>query len=163
MKLIFSVLIISFLVLAPLQSQAQDKGDIRASASLVGVRFDEALGFSLGGEYFLTNRLSTAANLLYVEESLFFSVKESLLGADLRYYFVKKRLNVYALSGYGYYRRRTEAPTAEVTRRYNSVSLGGGVQYGISDRWSVEFNAKTWYNSDGFYRVFGLGAAFTLN
>jgi len=163
MKTILSVSVVALFLLSPLQTLSQEKGDIRANAGVLGIGYDEALGFSLGAEYFLTNRLSAAPYLLYAENNRISPMRESILGVDLRYYFIKKRVNVYVGSGYGSYQIKRELPGSDNINRLNSVGAGAGAEYGLSNRLSINFDARMWHNSDGLLRVLSFGVAYRLN
>ena len=164
MKTTFSILIFGLIVLSPMQSFAQQKKDLKVYTGFIGTPNASTIGINLGAEYFLSNRMSLVSGLAYIDEpNRMFPARDLLFQADFRYYVVNKKLNFYLHTGYAFHNMQREWPVNDFVTNKNSVSAGMGVEYDLSDKWSVHFNGRSWYNDEGVFRYFGLGTSFRLN
>lgn len=164
MKAIFSFLVFSLFALSPLKSFAQQQKDLRVYTGIIGPPSASSLGVNLGAEYFLSNRISLVSGLAYIEERNRTSpVSDLLLHADFRYYLVNRKFNLYLQTGYAYHNLERDWAVTDYQTNRNSISAGMGVEYEISEKWSVHFNGRSWYNEEGTFRYFGLGTSFRLN
>lgn len=140
MKKIKNSILVALLLTFAFQAQAQDKGTIRASGSLLYGQEVEEAGFNLGGEYFITDKISAAPSFTF----FFVEGQGDLtqLNLDGRYYFFKKAIQIYALAGYASLRASADIGFGRVSVSNGGVNIGAGAVIPVGDRLGVNLQIK---------------------
>ena len=163
MKTILKLSVVVLFFFTTHNSMAQEKGDLRVFSGFSGMHLENRLGLAVGAEYFLAPKYSVSTNLLYSEGSTDNFTFESLISADVHYYLWKKRVNLYAYSGYGLYQVQGRSRNEFGIRNYHSTTFGAGMDYAVRENLGVYAQSKGWLNGDGTFHTFNLGVFFKLN
>lgn len=114
-------------------AQAQDQGSIRLTGGLVYGEGVEELGFNVGGEYFVTDRIAAAPNFTYFFVS---GLDVTQINVDAHYYLLKGPVSIYALFGYASFRVSADFGFGRAGVSDGGVNAGGGVVVPIKGRWN---------------------------
>ena len=184
MKKILGLIIILSFTLANI-TNAQDKGQIRGGVGLalgtqaaISDTGSEKLGFgfTLGGDYFVTDAISIAPSYTFFFKSKVdfgggneISIKASSFDVDGQYYFLKNGVNLYGLFGMSIgFAKATSVfdfgfgPT-EISANDNQfgVNIGAGVDFYLSDK--AFLNGQLKYNTPLSQLAINLGVGFNIN
>lgn len=185
-------LVVALLLSLSVNSVAQVAGKIRAFGGLAlgseaGIDDDGSsnaqLGFTLGGEYFVTDDISIAPNytsFFKSEVSSESSVKYSAINLDGRYYIKSNAVDFYGLLGIAFVRGKVELPPMLIsgggggttvttftdggsfTDTETGLNIGGGVVLPLTDR--LGFNGQVKYQTPGNGQlVLNAGVIFDIN
>lgn len=169
------------------QSWAQQKGQIRAGGSLalgtssaISDTGAEKLGIgiNLGGDYFITDVISIAPSYTFFFKSSYqllgvdLSLKSSSFNIDGKYYFLTEVVNVYGLAGLSIATVNTETTidltsfgggieTVSAKASEAGLNIGGGVDYGLSDK--LYLNGQLKYNTPLSQLVINFGVGYNIN
>lgn len=161
---------------------AQEKGKIRLGAGVVygteaslGDDSDNkgGIGFNLGGEYFITDKISAAPSFTYFMKSETdflggkLSGQPSSLNLDGRFYTGDGDVVFYGLVGLSMGFAKTEIKDSEVVENSSDsdnkagINVGVGLVYPINER--IGLNGQVKYNSPYEQLEIQAGITFTLN
>ncbi|MEM9857376.1 MAG: outer membrane beta-barrel protein [Bacteroidota bacterium] len=185
-------LLIIFLISISVNAISQVAGKIRAFGGFAlgteaGINNDGSssaqLGFTLGGEYFVTDQISAAPSYTYFFKSEIGSdnsVKFSAVNLDGRYYKEFNAVTLYGLFGIAIVRSKVELPPRivsvggggttvttftdgeTITDSDAGLNFGGGVIIPFADR--LGFNGQIKYQTPGNGQlVLNAGVVFDIN
>lgn len=181
MKIIYSIIVLLFL--ASTSGYSQEKGLIRGigglalgTKSAISSTGDSKLGvgITVGGDYFVTDKISVAPSFTYffkssyTETGIDLSLNTSALDIDGKYYFLVEDAKVYGLVGLtvGFATATSTidigfGPTT-VSASDNEVGLnfGGGVDYYTSE--TMFLNGQIKYNTPLEQLAINLGVGFNF-
>jgi hypothetical protein len=138
-------ILVAFLLMLTVQVNAQDKGTIRVSAGLIYGEQIEEVGINIGGEYFITSKLTAAPS--YSDYLIEGNGSISQINLDARYYLLKGKLQLYGLAGYTSLRAGANLFGARITASEGGANLGAGVVVPIGDK--LGFNGQLKYATPG--------------
>lgn len=140
--------LIVFMLAAATQLNAQDKGSIRLNGGFAYGEGVEELGFNVGGEFFITNKLSGAPSLTY-----FFVEGGDVtqFNVDARYYLLKGPVQLYALGGYANFRVSTDlgGGFGRISVSDGGLNLGAGVVLPLGGKFGLHGQVKYATPADG--------------
>ena len=132
---LFSLLLLTF----AFQSQAQEKGTLRAFIDGIYARNLREGGLGIGFDYFLGSRLSVAPSVSHILVGG--NGEHVLVSADMRYYFMKGRAQMYVMGGLS---RFYETISIKRSRSRRSVNTGLGAVFPLRGR--IGFNVQASYS-----------------
>lgn len=130
---LFTLLILTFSI----NAQAQEKSTVRTSLNGVYANDFREGGINVNFEYFFSDKFSAATGWTYFFVGGDGNFSQSNI--EGRYYFVKKPIQVYAMGGFGIFRRTYRDNEKAVTR---GLSGGLGAVVAITDRLGFNVQAK---------------------
>jgi hypothetical protein len=179
MKMKRILLMLIAVLLTASSTMAQEKGSIRLGAGLVygtksgvdGAGTEKGgYGFTVGGEYFFTNKLSAAPSFSYFIKSDIEggSVAFNTIDIDGRYYLGKSNFNFYGLVGLSIASARVKSSSIDEqgTSNYDEsdsdigANIGAGVVYPLSNRFSLNGQVKV--NTPMQQAALQAGVSFTI-
>ncbi|HEY4651987.1 MAG TPA: porin family protein [Pontibacter sp.] len=163
-------------------TMAQEQGKIRLGAGVVygtesAIGDDgEAkggIGFTVGGEYFITDKISAAPSYTYFLKSKIdfldskMTARASTIDLDGRYYFGNGNVAFYGLGGISIASAKVEIEDSEFidgdsdSDSKAGINIGAGLVYPISDKMGL--NAQIKYNTPLEQLAIQAGITFSIN
>lgn len=136
---------VSFMLFLTVQVNAQDKGDLRASAGLVYGEGIEEAGINIGGEYFFTSKITGAPSFTAFFVGGGGSITQWNL--DARYYLLKGSIQLYGLAGYASLRASADAGFGRITVSNGGFNFGAGAVFPLKGRLGINTQLK--YSTPG--------------
>lgn len=144
------LMIATLVAICSFTAQAQEQGDIRATASVVyGLDIEEA-GLNIDAEYLFTDKISGGASYTtyFVPDGLSFSE----INIDGRYYFASAGAQVYALAGIQIARAEVDLGVfGSVSSSDSGLNVGVGALFPVADKIGIRGQAK--YTIGGFEQL----------
>lgn len=144
------------------------------------------MGLNLGGDYFVIDKLSISPSYSFFFESSYsetfgtpsgFGAKYysrfSSFNIDGKYYFLTKNINLYGLLGLSFAREKMQTgyinvpntldlvPIPDVINNNTGINIGGGVDFGLSDK--IYLNGQIKYNTPLEQLAINFGVGFVFN
>lgn len=155
------VLLTLCLACAGLTAVAQEKGDKAIGAKVVYATEFERLGFSLKGQYNITKPLRAEASFTYFLKK--YEANLWMLDLNAHYLFnVADKVNVYPLAGLSYSHASVSFLDETVSKGKFGFNLGGGVDYSLTDKISLNAEAKYLFVNEGNTPLISAGLSFKL-
>jgi opacity protein-like surface antigen len=182
MKMKKVLLSLGLIIMAAGATMAQEKGKIRLGAGVVygtEAAIDDdgdgkgGIGFNIGGEYFITDKISAAPSFTYFMKSEIdflggkLSGQASSLNLDGRYYFGDGDIAFYGLGGIAIGFAKAEIKGSEFaddnsqTENKAGINIGAGLVYPLNDKMGL--NGQIKYNTPFEQLAIQAGITFSLN